>query len=591
MVRRGEARRAQLSRPGDTDAAAFTPEVGVAGICAESALHNQPQSMPRERSVVRSGSPACEISLAASQCPCVSGVHCSVEIDASPPPDLSPGSSTTRAGCTLSGSSIIDTSTNGTWLVKGPGWDAATSTRPGAGGAVVARRLAKGARAEIRPGDVIFLLAPSHELSRQFRFIVEEERREDETVTGTAARADSCLVVRRLASGVKRSKSPAHRTHQSSVLDEVAGKDASDARGSGGVGGNSREVAESLESFTVEERKRRRTSSSGGGDSVDDGPSGSRELGGEEESGASSLPSALEEVSHERSPARAEHLTARLESDQSTRGAADTAVLPAVTLDAAAVLAENTSTMLETAEHDYLVTSNASPLSPAPILHDVSMEMCPHCLELFPVCSLFVHAEGCGQIDDSCLAPTTEVAGGDETDVDGPTALPSVPVSLTSARDCSAEECPLCHRLFPVYELVSHAGSCEGEKDGEVDSPRGSTPKRRRIDPTLTTLAKGFVPEGREERVYALESHSPTVVPSAVVGHESVSGRGKGLSDGRENLAVEGALCSDLEQCVHCLCDFPMPELLAHVNSCPVRGTTKKVCMYAYSAHNCPLGW
>ena len=114
-----------------------------------------------------------------------------------------------------------------------------------------------------------------------------------------------------------------------------------------------------------------------------------------------------------------------------------------------------------------------------------------------------------------------------------PSRTPDLKVTLLSDPPISQlGECPKCLDLFPLEELVIHSESCC------CPPPEGDSPLLSEPDGAIVTGSTGS---------------------------KSVAGSSAANFTG----APEGSV--DLEQCVHCLKDFSVIELVTHVNVCAKR--------------------
>ena len=181
---------------------------------------------------------------------------------------------------------------------------------------------------------------------------------------------------------------------------------------------------------------------------------------------------------------------------------------------------------------------HSTPPSPRPLYLlkvEVSVELCPKCLQPFPVPELVAHWE-------ACTAPLTHTPQRHTgTSTHCPIEALATPkyVSISDATDM--ELCPTCNRLFPISELVVHWETCsEPGTDSVARSPLAMSGGE----------VVGFsstVPSPEERRVYDLEPHIPTVASAGL----------------------------ELEQCVYCLKDIPLAVLVSHSYSCSMREESK----------------
>ena len=160
---------------------------------------------------------------------------------------------------------------------------------------------------------------------------------------------------------------------------------------------------------------------------------------------------------------------------------------------------------------------------------------------------------------------------------DGSTADEAVAAALPVSilRDTSMEQCPYCLELLPITDLITHCAACGGKSttlptlataaatEAMADVERDSVAaKRARY--TLEPFDRGLVS-------YSLSSIGSSLDgPTGEGGMESASdsaavaviGRGK-----PPRVLPDGAV-DELEQCVHCLKEFPISELVHHAASC-----------------------
>ena len=178
-----------------------------------------------------------------------------------------------------------------------------------------------------------------------------------------------------------------------------------------------------------------------------------------------------------------------------------------------------------------------------PLKVGVSVELCPKCLQPFPVPELVAHWEACTAplthtplthtpLKHTPLTHTPRTHTGTGTHCTVKALATPKDVSVSAATD--VELCPTCNQLFPISELVVHWETCsEPGTDSGARSPRAMC--GRDVAGSSST-----VPLPEERRVYDLEPHIPTVASAGV----------------------------ELELCVYCLKDIPLAELVSHSYSC-----------------------
>ena len=212
------------------------------------------------------------------------------------------------------------------------------------------------------------------------------------------------------------------------------------------------------------------------------------------------------------------------------------------------------------------------------------LEQCPHCLDLFPLDVLITHAETCSLAsstgssrgsrgsssgaESAKMRHTTKEASVDKA------AAPPVAVS----RDMSQEQCPYCSVLLPINELITHCATCESstsEMHLSREEIHSTTADLSDVETDSATVAK--------RARYTLEPFERSTATS----FPSFTGRaGSSLATLREDETVgkprsfvdDGVV--DLEQCVYCLKEFPISELVSHTASCAAaaKETTAEVC-------------
>ena len=208
------------------------------------------------------------------------------------------------------------------------------------------------------------------------------------------------------------------------------------------------------------------------------------------------------------------------------------------------------------------------------------LEQCPHCLGLFPLERLISHAETCSLASSTESTRSSSVGRSiSRASADGSTgtadeaAAAALPVSIS--RDTSMEQCPYCSELLPITDLITHCAACGGKSttlptlataattEAMADIERDSVAaKRARY--TLEPFDRGLVS-------YSLSSIGSSLDgPTREGGMESASDSASVAVIGRgkpPRVLPDGAV-DELEQCVHCLKEFPISELVHHAASC-----------------------
>jgi hypothetical protein len=142
------------------------------------------------------------------------------------------------------------------------------------------------------------------------------------------------------------------------------------------------------------------------------------------------------------------------------------------------------------------------------------------------------------------------------------------------------EQCPYCSELLPITELISHCAACGGksttlptlattaatEFEAMADVERDSVAAKR----ARYTLE----PFDRSAVSYSLSSLDDTRSsldgPTGEGGMGSASG-GATMSvveRGKLRVLPGGGAVDELEQCVHCLKEFPISKLVHHAAAC-----------------------
>ena len=215
-------------------------------------------------------------------------------------------------------------------------------------------------------------------------------------------------------------------------------------------------------------------------------------------------------------------------------------------------------------------------------------EMCPHCLNYFPLEVLISHAETCSLASwggsghssrSSSSAESAKVAPTGWASVDEESSVAAAPVSLL--RDTSLEPCPYCSDLLPVIELVTHCATCKSTSASISDA----TASRAGLSSTRDELsADGAGPTPTKRPRYTLDTFERSGERSALPSSMEAAGSSleKKREDGSESSSVSGEYVAggklrslsftdgvdELEQCVHCLKNFPISELISHAAAC-----------------------
>ena len=130
-----------------------------------------------------------------------------------------------------------------------------------------------------------------------------------------------------------------------------------------------------------------------------------------------------------------------------------------------------------------------------------------------------VSPDGCTAKKLCLSAPLPSVVISDKGRSLEPAAAVAAPISMTTHN--SMEQCPICLSLFPVSELVAHSELCCSSEVLLVDDTN------------------------RGQRANGPSHDVSLAVPSSSAG------------------------VIELEQCIHCLQDYTIAELVDHVNICP----------------------
>ena len=513
-------------------------------------------------------------------CPYISSVHCAVEVETSH--ELSSHDSSKPLKC-----SVQDLSSNGTWILKGD--DEGQNSKP--------VKLGKGIRVDLCPGDCILLLAPQHTLSAQYRFMLQYNVAAEDTV------GDGKLLLVQPPQGSKTLKTeilPSEKASNSKMDSVLAYSETSSEAGPHVAKSNSGCESASREVDSYRESKIPRLETT----SVSPDHSSSR--GREIEVGVKRKIQITDDttdmikrpkIAHEELSSKSvEKVAASLEVKPEPKATSATSVpsltreiskercptclklFPVVELPIHCAICQKTTdsgtsaneTVIHTTEEETdcdttdgvtKVESVVSEANVIPALHsEISLEQCPSCLKLFPVLELIAHAEVCARVSSRVVV-----------DID-PDIEPSAHNSLTPSSMHTTEvcmgECPSCSKLFTVCELVDHSEVCRSHRSDEA----GSTSRPEPV--TVINSSR-----------YSLKNNSGSSIATGVSVNETSSaivekdGKKEDSASAHMGAAV-GASGGDLEQCVYCLQDFPVTELIDHVNSCPKKDMKNKVSLH-----------
>ena len=195
---------------------------------------------------------------------------------------------------------------------------------------------------------------------------------------------------------------------------------------------------------------------------------------------------------------------------------------------------------------------------------DDSVEQCPHCLAPFPLDALVTHAETCSMASSSrgssrsdCHSVSSGCAKSAKSE--SPTEGSADVISLS--REVSLEQCPICFKLMPLTELITHSATCR--LTSAASHPSSLRPPTADLS---DTEENGVVCKRAK---YTLEAFEKSSSSSAVAERE---GGATGFTSRKEEVCKEGRRPPDgvdeLEQCVHCLKEFPISEIVRHATSC-----------------------
>ena len=203
-------------------------------------------------------------------------------------------------------------------------------------------------------------------------------------------------------------------------------------------------------------------------------------------------------------------------------------------------------------------------------------EQCPHCLDLFPLDVLIFHAEICSLASSNGSTSSSSVGRPiSRTPVDGEeeeAAAAMLPVF--TLRNTSMEQCPYCSELLPITELIAHCDSCGKHTPPlSVGTTAGSeaVPHTTMVDVDADSVAT-------KRARYTLESFEKSAVGSSHSVEDAAMLRHGPIEEGGSVHLASGATAVDdgsvadrmdeLEQCVHCLKEFPISELVTHATTC-----------------------
>ena len=124
---------------------------------------------------------------------------------------------------------------------------------------------------------------------------------------------------------------------------------------------------------------------------------------------------------------------------------------------------------------------------------------------------------------------------------------------ISLSRDVSLEQCPFCFKLMPLTELITHSATCR---------LTSAAPATSSIRPSVADLSDteedGVV---RKRAKYTLEAFEKSLKSS------SSASVGDAVAEEKEGRKPPDGV-DELEQCVHCLKEFPISEIVRHATSC-----------------------
>ena len=514
-------------------------------------------------------------------CPYISGVHCAVEVEKSS--KLSSRDSSKPLKCL-----VQDLSSNGTWVLKGD--EEGRSSKP--------LKLSKGTKVDLCPGDCILLLAPQHKLCAQYKFMLQYNVAAEDVV------GDGKLVLVQLPQETLTTEILPSKNPSSTKMDSMVGNSLSEANSEAGLHIAKRKSAcksasKEVDSYRDSKIPRLETTSI----SPDHTSSSARkiEVGVKRKIRIADDSSEIvkrPKIAHEElSSSSTEKVAATLKVMPEPNATSATSV-PSLTTEVSkehcptclklfpivelpthcaicqettnfSTLANENTTHSTEEEGDWDTTDGVTKVEsvisegyPVPLLRtEMSMEQCPHCSKLFPVLELVAHAE-------VCTHESSRVVIDIDPDIEPSTHHSFTPTSMHTMDVCM-EECPNCFKLFTVCELVDHCEVCRSHRNDGT----GTT---IRAEPVAVIKSSGYSLESYSDSAIAA-SVSVTEISSVVVGKEVKT------KEDSASVHMEAAVCAsgdDLEQCVYCLQDFPVTELIGHVNDCPSKDMRNKVSLH-----------
>ena len=522
-------------------------------------------------------------------CPYISSVHCAVEVEKSH--ELSSHDSSKPLKC-----SVQDLSSNGTWVLKGD--DEEENSTP--------IKLSKGTRVDLCPGDCILLLAPQHKLSAQYRFMLQYNVAAEDTV------GDSKLLLVQLPqeSETLTTEIPAKNPSGSSEMTTMLGASIAMASSEDCLHVLKEKAAhasadgelECCRDSSKQEKPRLESTSK----SPDHSSSSARviEVGVKRKiQNADDTTEIIkrEKIAHEELSSRSvEKVAASLEVKPEPKATSATSVpsltrevskercpkclklFPIVELPTHCAICQKT-TANNTSANKYTtqateeerdcdttdgvtkVESVVSKAYPIPVLRtDISIEQCPSCLKLFPVLELVAHAEVCTHESSRVVIDIDPEVEPHCVALSSVNSRSSLRLASMPTKEEYMEECPSCTKFFPVCELVDHCKVCRPHRKDEAGT-------------ILRAEPVAVISSNR----YSLESYSDSAIAASarVTGTSSVVVGNEVKTTSVHMEAAVGASGDDLEQCIYCLQDFPVTELIEHVNDCPCKDRRNKVSL------------
>ena len=526
-------------------------------------------------------------------CPYISSVHCAVEVEKSS--ELRSHDSSKPLKC-----SVQDLSSNGTWVLKGD--NEGRNSKP--------VKLGKGVRVDLCPGDCILLLAPQHKLCAQYRFMLQYN------VAAEDAVGDSKLLLVQLPqeSETLTTEIPAMNPSGSSEMTTTLGASIAMASSEDCVHVLKEKAAhesadvelECCRDSSKQEKPRLETTSI----LPEHSSSSARviEVGVKRKIQIADDTTEIikrEKISHEELSSRSvEKVAASLEIKLEPKATSATSVpsltreiskercpkclklFPIVELPTHCAIcqkttANNTSAnkytthatkekrVCDTTDGVNQVESGISKAYPIPVLRtDISIEQCPSCSKLFPVLELVAHAEVCTRESSRVVIDIDPEVESHRVALSSVNSRSSLTLASMPTKEEYMEECPSCTKFFPVSELVDHCKVCRPHRNDEAGTIL-------RAEPVAVISSNRYSLESYSDSAI-VASASVTGTSSVVVGNEVKT---KDSASAHMGAAV-GASGDDLEQCVYCLHDFPVTELIEHVNDCPSKYRRNKVSIH-----------